>query len=183
MRPNWFVGLHVPTDGWFAPLVADAPDHLRVFHPDDVHLTVAFLGGCGEDAAMAAWARADLSDGMPAFDATLDTMRPMGYPRRPSALSLTLSDGHDEAVAIMRGLRDPMVAAAGRPPETREPLPHITVARPARNCSPAERKAAVVWAKDKPSLQAAVRIETLSLYTWSDDRRQQQFRAVVSRQL
>ena len=181
-RGNWFVGLKVPTAVWFDALVADAPDDVRVFHPEDVHMTVAFLGACGEDAAMRAWALADGLEAAP-FDAVLDVLIPLGNPRRPSALSATLSQGKEQAVAIMRALRDPMIEAAGARPETREPLPHATVARPARRASAEERRRAVAWATAKPAIGIALTIDTLSLYTWSEDRRVRQFRAVTSRTL
>ena len=181
----------MPTVGWFEALVADAPRHVRVFHPEDVHMTVAFLGGCGEESANRAWAIAvepALSQQQECpirgtFQITLDALTPMGNPRRPSALSATLSAGVEEAVAIMRALRDPMIVAAGAQPAARMPLPHITVARPGRRCGALERKAAIAWAKEKPPIGATLTIDTLMLYTWSEDRRTRQFRAVASRQL
>src|SRR5688572_3648888 len=97
---NWFVGLPVAAGRWFAPLVADAPAHVRVFHPDDLHLTVAFLGRAGPDRARAAWAVAEGVRAQP-FVARLGALKAMGNPRRPSAFSVLLGAGHDEAVAIV----------------------------------------------------------------------------------
>lgn len=180
MNGNWFVGLPIAAGPWFEKLVAGAPSDVRVFHPADLHLTVAFLGRCGEARARAAWAVADSFHAAP-IRARLGALRPMGNERRPSALSLVLETGHDEVVAVLRALRDPMIAAAGARPETREPLPHLTVARPALRASPERRKKAVAWAQSKAPLDVEVVVDRLALYTWSDDRKVRQFKAVEER--
>src|SRR5690606_3047912 len=131
-------------------------------------------GRAGEEAARRAWAIAEAYPG-PALSVTLGGLLPMGDPRRPSALSLALTD---EATALIRALRDPMIAAAGARPERRAPKPHVTVARPKRAASPREREEAVAWAKAAPPLGLPVVLDTLALYTWSDDRAVRQFRAV-----
>jgi hypothetical protein len=51
MQPNWFVGFPLKAGPWFTGLVADVPSGIRVLHPQDLHLTVAFLGACGQDAS------------------------------------------------------------------------------------------------------------------------------------
>jgi 2'-5' RNA ligase len=81
-------------------------------------------------------------------------------------------------VALISRLRGPMIAAAEARPDDRPPLPHITIARPPRAASPATRKQAVAWAESKPAVGAVVVLDRLVLYTWSDDRRQRQFRQV-----
>jgi 2'-5' RNA ligase len=179
---NWFVGLSVPAGDWFAPLVADAPSTVRVFHPDDLHMTVAFLGHCGEDAARLAWALAR-DCRAPAFEVRLAALKPMGNARRPSALSAVISDGHATAVELIRSLRDDMIATVDGRPDSREPLPHITVARPSRKVTAAEREAAVLWATQKPAIDTTLKIDTLALYTWSEDRRTRLFRVVASHTL
>jgi len=169
-------------DGWFAPLVADAPDTVRVFHPDDVHLTVAFLGSCGLERAQAAWA--SLPDQLPpAFELELAGLVPMGSSRRPSALSLTLNRGHAAAVALLGSLRDRLCDAAGAKRDGRQPKPHITVARPLRKASASQRKQALAWAAAKPALGVSLRVDRIALYGWSADRRIQQFRIVAEREL
>jgi 2'-5' RNA ligase len=171
----------MPVDAgeWFAPLVADVPPNLRVFHPDDLHMTVAFLGGCGEEAARSAFV---LAEGHPAppFTVTLGGLAAMGNPRRPSALSLLLEEGRDQAVAIIAALRDDMCKLAGARPDDRPPKPHITVARPPRRANGSERRAAVAWAESVAPLGAKVTVDRLCLYTWSEDRKVRQFREVAS---
>ena len=48
-RPNWFFAF--PVDGVFVLGLPEVPASIRRFHPEDVHMTLAFLGGCGEQAA------------------------------------------------------------------------------------------------------------------------------------
>jgi RNA 2',3'-cyclic 3'-phosphodiesterase len=182
LNGNWFVGLPIAAGPWFHDLTADAPPDVRVFHPDDLHLTVAFLGRCGETRARAAW---DVAAGFHAapVHARLGGLRAMGNKRRPSALSVVLTGGQEEIVAILRALRDPMIAAAGARPETREPLPHLTVARPAMRATPDRRNRAVAWAESKAPLNVEVVVDHLTLYTWSDDRKARQFKAVEKRLL
>jgi RNA 2',3'-cyclic 3'-phosphodiesterase len=183
---NWFVGM--PVGGsWLEGLLAGAPRHVRRFAAEDVHMTVAFLGRAGEDNARKAWALAEAYPGPPVL-ATLGALAPMGNPRRPTALSLMLTEGVEEAVALIRALRDPMIAAAGARPETREPKAHITVARPKRAATAKERAEAVSWALAKASLDQPIVLDRLVLYTWyigggNDDRAVRQFRAVATKHL
>lgn len=178
---NWFVGL--PVEGsWLEGLIADAPPHVRRFAPEDVHMTVAFFGPVGEERAMRAWQLVARHRG-PAVAATLGGLAAMGNPRRPSALSLLLTEGHDRAVALLSALRDPLLEAAGARPETREPKPHVTVARPNRTASPRQRKEAIAWALAKAPLNAPVVFDTIALYTWSGDRAVRQFEVVARRRL
>ena len=177
---NWFVGMPVATQSWFAPLVADAPARVRVFSPDDVHLTVAFLGPCGEARARAAWAT--MADAVfPPFPVELGALKPMGNPRRPSALSVTISRGHEPVAQLIGELRGPACEAAGARTDNRPPRPHITVARPQRAASPDERRAAVAWAASKAAVGAQLTLGELALYAWAYDRRVRQFRVVAQR--
>src|SRR4051812_5808505 len=49
-RPNWFFAFPMP--GAFVLELPPVPRFMRRFHPEDVHLTLSFLGGCGEEAAL-----------------------------------------------------------------------------------------------------------------------------------
>lgn len=179
---NWFVGLPVPTEGWLDALLAEVPRRVRTFAPGDVHLTVAFFGRVSEEAARRGWAAADPT-GHPPFRVRLGSLAPMGNPRRPSALSLLLDEGRDEAVRLIEALRDPVLAAAGARPDRRPPKPHVTVARPRRKASKPERREALAWAAAQPPVNAALTLEQLALYTWSDDRPATLFRIVDTRPL
>lgn len=179
---NWFVGLPVPAADWFAPLVAGAPSCVRLFHPDDVHITVAFLGRAGEERALRAWEVVrDLR--CEPIEVTLAELKGFGSSRRPSALSVTIAEGHDEVAALIARLRGPMIEAAGARPDDRPPLPHLTIARPSRGATPAVRKEAVRWAESKGAVNARVVLDSIALFTWSEDRKERQFRAFRKRAL
>jgi 2'-5' RNA ligase len=179
---NWFIGLAVPAGTWFERLTSTAPEHLRTFHAEDLHMTVAFLGPCGEEKAQRAWSLASTYEGEP-FEVVLDRLVGMGNPRRPSALSLLLAEGREAGVAVIRALRDRMIEAAEARADTRPPKPHITVARPARKAGAAQRHEAFTWALNQPAVRERVTLDTICLYTWSRDRRARQFQVVASRRL
>lgn len=68
--PNWFIGLVVPPEARWHQLSMPLPAGVRPFHPADLHLTLAFLGGCDAEAAARAWrALAELTPGAPLFEA------------------------------------------------------------------------------------------------------------------
>lgn len=177
MKANWFVAIPVPAGQWFAPLVRTVPERVRVFHPEDIHLTVAFLGSCGAELAGRAWEQVRHHEG-PVFPVVLGNVAPMGNPRRPSALSVVIEHGHEAVAELIGTLRGPAFEAAKARPERRPPLPHITVARLARKANAHERAAAIAWARSRERLGEQVTLERLALYTWADDRRVRQFQIV-----
>ena len=166
-------------DGWLARLQAEAPPDLRRFHAEDLHATVAFLGPCGEEAARAAFATA--TEEVTPIPVRLGRLVPMGPPRRPSALSLELEDGREEVAALITRWRPAMWRAASAREDDRPAKPHITVLRPPRRASPAERQRALDWAARQPPVNVAVTLDRLALYTWAEDRRRRQFQVVASR--
>jgi 2'-5' RNA ligase len=145
-------------------------------------MTVAFLGGVGEQAAERAWAVTEGFDHAP-ITVRLSGLAPMGNPRRPTALSVLLGEGRDETIRLIAALQDPMLEAAGAPPARRSIKPHITVARPPRKANAAMRKRAVAWAESVPPIDTEVTIDRVALYTWSTDRRERKFRVVHERAL
>jgi RNA 2',3'-cyclic 3'-phosphodiesterase len=179
---NWFIGLPVDTGRWLAPLARTAPATVRVFHPEDVHMTVAFLGAVSQDAAERAWATLQGYRSSP-IELSLGGLRPMGNPRRPSALSVVVEAGNDRVAALIATLRAPACAAAGARADDRPPLPHITVARPSRSASAAELRTAVEWAQAQRPVGAKVVLERLVLFTWAADRRERQFRVAAQQPL
>jgi 2'-5' RNA ligase len=182
MKENWFIGLPVDAGRWLAPLVRSAPSCVRLFHPEDVHMTVAFLGAVGPEAASRAWATVLGYQSSP-IELALGPLRAMGNPRRPSALSVLVESGNDRVAALIGALRGPACAAADARPDDRPPLPHITIARPSRSASAEERRAAVAWALAQPAVGAKVVLDRLVLFTWATDRRERQFRIVEQKPL
>jgi 2'-5' RNA ligase len=155
---------------------------LRPLAPEDLHVTLAFLGPCGEERALQAW-QAAAALRHPPIGITAGSWRGFGPRRSPSAFGLTLAEGHPQLVELIRGWRHPILRAAGRPPDGREPLPHITLARPPRRSGPAQRARILRLLQDQPLPSGRVDLATLALFTWAADRRARQFRVVASRPL
>lgn len=180
MHANWFIALPVPAADWFAERVAaHPPPAVRLFHPDDLHLTVAFLGGVDEDAARRAWELRGLwTQG--AVRIGFGEVIGMGPPARFSALAALLERGRETVEAGMAACRDAMLAAAGAPPERRAIKAHVTIGRPRRDATPAQRSSALAWALHLPLRGVEAGLTEMALFTWADERRERQFRAVAS---
>lgn len=174
--PNWFVGVPVPAAGWFEELVSVPPEAVRRFHPDDLHMTVAFLGPVGEEQARAAWEARSWS--LPPITASLGHVVPMGAPHRYSALSVELVDGREAIESAITACRDAICDAAGARREKRPAMAHVTIARPNRRATAPQREAALRWAKRLDLIGPTVTLDGLALYTWADDRRERQFKIV-----
>ena len=181
MKPNWFIALPVSAGRWFSPLVASTPLGIRRFHPEDLHVTVAFLGACGPERAQQAWQCIAERRHEP-VTARFGTLRPMGPQKRPSAYSLTFTEGRDALAAIV-SWRDDALAAAGARPDRRPPLPHVTVARPPRRAGQAARQAGAAWMAQARPDSTRVQLDRIALYTWSTDRKQRLFQMIAQRPL
>jgi 2'-5' RNA ligase len=183
-RPNWFFAFPLP--GAFVLELPEPPRALRRYHPDDVHLTLAFLGGVGEAGAERALSALDqrLAQETPrAIEVGLGEVVPMGSKRRYSALSALLERGRDEAAACITALRDALTEVASGRRERRPAKPHITVARPRSRASDADRELGLRWAEGLDLRSVSARLDRIALYTWSEDRRQRLFRIVTERRL
>jgi RNA 2',3'-cyclic 3'-phosphodiesterase len=184
-RPNWFLAF--PLDGAFVLELPAPPAAFRPYHPEDVHLTLAFLGGCGEAGAERALAALDEKLALarpPAIEATLGAVVPMGGSRRHySALSALLAHGREAAIETTLGLRDTLTEAATGRREARPPKPHVTLARPKRRASPADREAGLAWAEALDLAAVGVRLDRIALYTWHERRVERLFRIVAERPL
>ena len=166
MSRNWFIALRVPAGEWF-DRITDPPGGLRIFHPDDLHMTVAFLGPVDRDAADAAFA---LAPKWPtrALDITLSHIEPMGNPRHPNALAAQVGDRRAELNAAIATVRDDMCRRAGARTEDRPPRAHVTVARLRRKSGKAEVSHAIAWAKAIDLGNPAMRLTELVLYRGTD---------------
>jgi 2'-5' RNA ligase len=174
---NWFIGIPVPAARWLPAALAQAPPCLRPFHPDDVHITVAFLGPTGDRRALAAWdALASCPERGP-FSVTLGPLEPFGG-RTPSAYSFVLDSGRAEVSDYVAAVRDRALSAADARPDTRPPKPHLTIARPPRKASTSERREAAAWARRVVPPAEALQLDRIALFTWADDRRARQFQIV-----
>lgn len=176
MKPNWFIGLPVGdvgvTGSWPAP-----PARVRLFAAADVHLTVAFLGPCGAEAAQAAW-DALPSALPPPVRGRLGALEPFGR----TALATPLTEGRPAAVALIEALRGPLLAAAGARPDNRPPNPHVTWAR-AYPKGRAQRAAVDAWRAAIGEVDVDVRFDAIALYTWAEPPGAARFRVVRRRAL
>ncbi len=181
-RPNWFIGLPLPASAGWQIAAGSLPLPLRPLAPQDLHVTVAFLGPCGEERARQAW-QAAAALGHPPIGIGAGAWRGFGRRRAPSAFGLTLAEGHAQLAELIRRWRDPILRAAGRAPEERDPLPHITMARPPRRSGAAERARILRLLLDQPLPGGRVDLATLALFTWAEDPRGSRFRMVERRPL
>lgn len=179
---NWFVALPVRPAELPAGLIESLPAGLRRFHPDDLHLTVAFLGAVSGARARAAWdAAADIAEGP--FTVDVGAPAALGKPRRPSAFGLDLGAGGEAVTRLIETWRDRLLAAADLEPDARAARPHITLGRPPRRGGDVIRKRGRRWVERYEPPPATLHLDRIALYTWSDDRRERLFRIVAERAL
>jgi len=183
-RPNWFFAF--PLDGGFVLELPAPPSALRRFHPEDVHMTLAFLGGCGEATAERTLARLDeelARAQVSPLQVSLGEIVPMGAKRRYSALSALLADGRAEATARLTELGGLLhETALGRRP-SRPAKPHVTVARPRPRATDADRDAGLAWSRGLDVGGVRQTLGRIALYTWAEVRRERLFRIVAERTL
>jgi 2'-5' RNA ligase len=183
-RPNWFFGF--PVDGAFVLELPKLPPSFRLFHPEDVHLTLAFLGGCSEEAAMRSLDALDVrlrSSPLASLDVSLGEVVPMGSRRAYSALSALLFSGRAEATACLTSLRDVLTEPATGRREKRLAKPHVTIARPTGRATEAARGAGLEWAARLNLSAVQATLDRVALYTWSEMRHERLFRIVAERRL
>ena len=103
------------------------PHRGREQHPEDLHITLAFLGDMGADARACAEAVAGEISGKP-FELSFDQV---GYWPRPQILWCGPSVVPDALLDLVTTLGE-RLRRCGFRPETRPYAPHITLARRAR---------------------------------------------------
>lgn len=179
---NWFVGLPVQDTGWFAGVVGESPHGLRIFNANDLHLTVAFLGQCNFQYTDDIKKIIDTISFTP-FTITFDQLTTFPPERRPTVVSFTLREGYDETCGLIRRWREPLLTAGHARPDTREPLPHVTVARIHRDAGYREIEDISAWAFSRTVPPVSVAIDRVALYTWADDRRERQFKVIHEKRM
>jgi RNA 2',3'-cyclic 3'-phosphodiesterase len=167
MAANWFVALPVPAGPWFEAL--DAPPGVRMFAPEDLHLTLAFLGPVSAERARAAFARVQTPP-LQQLEIGLAEVEALGSRRRPSAFSALLDQGRAQVESAIAALRDELCDAAGAMRDTRPPLAHITLARPVRSITREQLRAARAWAAGLKLAGTRAFVSRIALFTWSQAR-------------
>ena len=184
-RPNWFFAF--PLDGAFVAALPEPPPAIRRYHPDDVHMTLAFLGGCGEEAALRALAALDerLRGGaFPVLDVSLGHVVPLGRSKSGyTTLSALLDGGRDAATRLLTNERDALHDAAKVARPKRDAKPHVTLARVRGRASAEHREDGLRWARSLELGNVRARLERVALYTWSEVRRERYFRIAAERKL
>lgn len=177
-RPNWFVALPVPRDSRADTVLTQLPAGLRRFSPEDLHITLAFLGTVDEATAWAAWHAAPYPPAE-GFAVAARSWRALGPPQRPSAYGLIVDEANDTLAAWIAQHRDAIRAAAGLEAERRPALPHVTLGRPPRRGGQAIRERIEHWLAAAAVPDWQFRLDRLALYTWSNDRRSRLFARVA----
>jgi 2'-5' RNA ligase len=184
-RPNWFLAF--PIDGAFVEALPELPKSIRRYHPDDVHMTLAFLGGCGEPAAMRALAALDerlAVSPLPALDVSLGRVVPLGRSKSGyTTLSALLDRGNDDATALVAKERVALHEAAANSLPRRPAKPHVSLARVRGRASAESREAGLAWASALDLGGVRARLDRIALYTWNEVRRERLFRIVEERRL
>lgn len=179
-RPNWFIGFPVKADALPAGVLESLPAGLRRFHPDDLHVTLAFLGPVEAARAKKAWREAIALPARP-FTVWSGVPAAFGSPRRPSAYGLDLNDPSGELIAFLKTHRDRLREIAGQAPERHSVRPHVTLGRPPRRGGDVIRARADAWVDTARPESRPIRLDRMALYTWSEDRRERLFRRLAER--
>lgn len=161
----------------------DPPPRVRLFGDADLHCTLAFFGSVRAEQARLGWDEIGASDLGTSVRGTFARARPLGNPRKPSALSAMIDEGAARLSATIAALRPRCLEAAGAAPDDRAPLPHMTIARIQRRASGAERRTAIAWSRTLDLSAASFAVTSVALYTWAVDRQARLFEIVETRSL
>lgn len=187
--------------------LGDAPDVLRMYAPADLHITVAFLGSVPYEVAARVWETHTFA--LAPVTVRLGPVQLFGRPGRATALGFNvIPAGHrrnnlvdrlrgqfgsdarkgadslsPDLIAGLRFERDALLDLAECRPDSREPRPHVTIARLPRDATSLERRRAIGWA-EKLVIDEPVVLNSVALFTWSAVRdASARFRIVDERQL
>lgn len=184
--PNFFAAFPVELPAQLLTALRESlPASLpcRWLVPEDFHLTVAFFGALQPVQLPAVIAALD---GLPApnFLGHVSKVLLLPSPLRCSALALGL-EREAALIDYLKQCQGVLLQAAGVSLDPREPLPHITFARPARKDAPLRgdfwRLGLQAWASSLPLPPVSVPLQRLALYTAAEDRRVRRFQVVHAR--
>ena len=164
-RARLFVALELPSSArsalgaWRASAVADVPG-LRLLSPEDLHVTLCFLGSRPAREIDEIGAACGVVAGEPVVESAFG--EPVWLPRRrPRVLAVSLLDADGALSRLQATLSSALVAGGWYAPESRPFLAHVTVARVAGGRDAGGR----FRAPSLPSLPAdAVRCSRVTLY-------------------
>ena len=128
MTTRMFVAIDLPEAirRRLARLVADVPKGVRPVRPEQLHLTLHFLGDVA-DGPRAQLAAALTAVCPPAF--TIDLGGPGRFPSRGRPTVAWMGVAENEQLASLHAAVGEVIAACGLPVEQRPFTPHVTLAR------------------------------------------------------
>ncbi len=176
---NWFVAFQVSSGDWFKPLVQKLPTGLNSFHPDDLHMTVSFLGRLSEPVVQKLAEQIEKTAPL-SFRIRFNTFLALPSKRKFSAICLGANEGQKDLIRWMKENSLLYYQTADLEPDPRKPLPHITLARPNRRCSNETRRAIYRALFEITAPKINVELRGPNLYTWSENRLERQFRIYCS---
>lgn len=151
-----------------------APGGLRWFHPEDLHVTIAFFGQ-QDPARLPAICEVLRQITFGGMEITLGEPLALPHQKRFSALAFGLGDGREEIADMIGQWRAPLAEAAGVPAESRPALPHITFARPVRKDPAFRPGATLAWLADLDPTGHTIKLRRPAIYGPSPDRLRRQF--------
>jgi 2'-5' RNA ligase len=179
--PSWFAAIPVALpDGLLESWRQNAPEGLRWFTGQDCHLTICFFGEQREERRDAIL-RVLSEMPVPGFQSTVRGVRLLPHERRYSALSLELEDPDGRIAAYVREWSPRLAEAAGVAADTRDPLPHVTFARPDRRIRFDQRRKITNWALQLELPGEPLRLLGLALYGRAEDNAGSLFRMLWKR--
>ena len=177
LPPNFFVGFPVglpfSVRSWLKAISQEAPEFLKMFAESDLHITLAFLGPLEPQQVIRVLEEVSRIQMVP-FQARFGCMCMLPSPGRCSALSLKFLEGREKLEEFMQNWGKKIVEAVGKEPDSRPPLPHMTLARPRRWTAEIKEKT-ILWMNELVMPQELVDIGSPVLFTRSEDRRRRLF--------
>jgi 2'-5' RNA ligase len=140
--------------------MGESRSSIRWVQPEQMHLTLVFLGETPEDVAAAVVDAMSVPMSAPTFDMVFQgvgVFPPHGAPR---ALWIGVGDGSSEVIDVQREIAN-RVAACGVALETRPFRPHLTLGR-WRHSRPSDRRQAL--ARSTSHAVARARVSAATLY-------------------
>jgi 2'-5' RNA ligase len=166
-RPNRFLALPVDATGWFPEALGEVPYALRLLHPRDLHLTLAFLGPVTEAEAVRAW-EAACSTAPGVMSLQPGALEAMGPPHRWSALAAAADTEDGRVAAWAREHRGEVQRRAGATVESRPPRPHVTLGR-LHGRGREAREEVLAWAEAVDLTELRWTVDRLVLMTRVDE--------------
>ncbi len=181
MKPNWFIAFPISPGRWHDKVNENIPNSFRVFHPNDLHVTVAFLKKCDE---LQIENIADILQRIVIERFIVATDRPLLLPSNDnfSVLAVGFSKGNSLLKKYISKYRTLFSEVAGIEADSRSPFPHCTIAR-LRYDAMTKRQSLVKSVNSINIPCEEIIIDRLALYTWNDNRKIMQFKIIKEQML